>query len=87
MGWQDAIRIEIGTLRRECLDHMIVLSERHLLLVLREYVRHYNAMCLHRTLGLDSPRGREPRAKPSVAAKVIRREVRGGLHGEYDGAA
>jgi Integrase core domain len=33
----------IGTLRRECLDHMIVLNERHLLQVLREYVEHYNS--------------------------------------------
>jgi hypothetical protein len=32
----------IGTLRRECLDHLIVLDERHLLQVLREYVEHYN---------------------------------------------
>ena len=77
----------IGTLRRECLDHMIVLSERHLLLVLREYVGHYNAMRPHRTLGLDSPRGREPRAKPNATARVIRREVLGGLHSEYDWAA
>ena len=45
----------IGTLRRECLDHMIVLDERHLLRVLREYVEHYNAMRPHRSLALDSP--------------------------------
>ena len=40
----------IGTLRRECLDQMIVLNERHLSRVLREYVEHYNTMRPHRTL-------------------------------------
>ena len=32
----------VGTLRRECLDHLIIMNERHLRLVLREYVAHYN---------------------------------------------
>ena len=77
----------IGTLRRECLDHMIVLNERHLSRVLREYVDHYNATRPHRTLGLDSPHGRGPRARPSPSAKVVRREVLGGLQGEYEWAA
>ena len=77
----------VGTLRRECLDHMIVLNEQHLLRVLHEYMGHYNAMRPHRTLGLDSPRGREPRAKPSGTARVVRHEVLGVLHREYDWAA
>ena len=77
----------IGTLRRECLDHMIVLNERHLSRVLREYVDHYNATRPHRTLGLDSPHGRQPRAKPSASARVVRHEVLGGLQGEYEWAA
>ena len=45
----------IGTLRRECLDHIIVLSERHLLRVLHKYIAHYNAKRPHRTLALDLP--------------------------------
>ena len=77
----------IGTLRRECLDHMIVLNERHLTRVLHEYIDHYNVARPHRTLGLDSPRGREPRAKPSASATVVRREVLGGLQNEYEWAA
>ena len=44
----------IGTLRRECLDHLIVLNERHLLHVLREYITHYNAKRPHRALALDA---------------------------------
>ena len=77
----------VGTLRRECLDHMIVRNEQHLRRMLGEYMGHYNAMRPHRTLGLDSPRGREPRAKPSGTARVIRHEVLGGLHNEYAWAA
>ena len=45
----------IGTLRRECLDHVIAVNERHLRRVLGEYVQHYNAMRPHRSLALDSP--------------------------------
>ena len=77
----------IGTLRRECLDHLIVLNERHLSRVLHEYVDHYNATRPHRTLGLDSPEGREPRAKPGGSARVVRRKVLGGLQSEYERAA
>ena len=77
----------IGTLRRECLDHFIVVNERHLRRVLREYVAHYNGMRPHRTLGLDSPDGREPRSRPSESAYVRRRQVLGGLLNEYDWAA
>ena len=77
----------IGTLRRECLDHLIVFNERHLRRVLLEYVEHYNGLRPHRTLGLDSPDGREPQARPSETASVRRREVLGGLLNEYDWAA
>ena len=48
----------IGTLRRECLDHLMVINERHLRSVLGEYIQHYNAMRPHRTLGLDAPESR-----------------------------
>ena len=77
----------IGTIRRECLDHMIVLNERHLRRVLREFVGHYNGCRPHRTLELDSPEGREVRARPNPTAKIARREVLGGLLHEYDWAA
>ena len=77
----------IGALRRECLDHLIVFNKRHLRRLLLEYVEHYNELRPHRTLGLDSPDGREPLARPSEAAYVRRREVLGGLLNEYDWAA
>ena len=76
----------IGTLRRECLDHVIVFSERHLRRVLGEYVAHYNAMRPHRSLALDSPEGRMPQERTS-GARVHSRPVLGGLHHEYRWAA
>ena len=76
----------IGTLRRECLDHLIVLNERHLMDVLREYVEHYNRKRPHRTLALDSPDGRPPLAIPD-SGQVLSRPVLGGLHHEYEWAA
>jgi hypothetical protein len=44
----------IGTLRRECLDHVIILNEQHLVAVLREFVAYYNRERPHRTLGLHT---------------------------------
>jgi transposase InsO family protein len=73
----------IGTLRRECLDHMIVLNERHLSRVLREYIDHYNAARPHRALSLDAPDGREPQVKPGGSAGVVRNKVLGGIQSEY----
>jgi transposase InsO family protein len=45
----------IGTLRRECLDHLIIVNEQHLLAVLCEFVTYYNQDRPHRTLGLPTP--------------------------------
>src|SRR5207302_6237238 len=45
----------IGTLRRECLDHLIIFDEQHLRLVLTEFVQYYNLERPHRTLRLQTP--------------------------------
>jgi transposase InsO family protein len=66
----------IGTLRRECLDHVIVLSERHLRSVLREYVASSNAHRPHRALGRETP---QTATRPD-AGSVRSRPVLGGLH-------
>jgi transposase InsO family protein len=76
----------IGTLRRECLDHVIVFNARHLRRVLHEYVGHYNRMRPHRSLALDSPEGRPPQRRPRLG-RVQSRPVLGGLHHEYEWAA
>ncbi len=74
----------VGTLRRECLDHLIVINERHLIRVLREYAVHYNGARPHRALGLQTPTGPPPRAAPPKAGRIIARPVLGGLHHEYE---
>ncbi len=71
----------VGTLRRECVDHIIPLSERHLRAVLREYVEYYNETRPHRTLELETPDG--PR-RPQRRGRVVARPVLGGLHHRYD---
>jgi hypothetical protein len=45
----------VGTLRRECLDHMLILGERHLRTVLTEYVWHYNGHRPHQGLRQEPP--------------------------------
>jgi transposase InsO family protein len=73
----------IGTLRRECLDHVIVLNERHLTSVLTEFVRYYNQDRPHRTLGLQAP---EPKLRP-MTGPIRSRPVLTGLHHVYERAA
>jgi transposase InsO family protein len=73
----------VGTLRRECLDHMIVLNERHLRAIVSEFACYYNADRPHRSLEMESP---EPTPRSRVG--VIRvRPVLGGLHYAYERAA
>ena len=76
----------LGTLRRECLDHVIAVNERHLRRVLGEYVQHYNAMRPHRSLALDSPEGRKP-VQRIPSQRVDSKPLLGGLHHEYRWAA
>ena len=75
----------IGTLRRECLDHLIPLDERQLCAVLAEYVDDYNQERPHQTLGLETPL---PAARsPTGTGAVTGRPVLGGLHHTYRRAA
>jgi transposase InsO family protein len=72
----------IGTLRRECLDHMLITGRRHLAAVLREYLDHYNTHRPHRSLHQSSPAGLTP--PPCVATvRPLRRDRLGGLVHEY----
>ena len=73
----------IGTLRRECLDHVIPLDERHLHAILAEFVVYYNRDRPHRTLRLETPL---PTARSPTGA-VRTRSVLGGLHHTYARAA
>lgn len=71
----------IGSIRRECLDHVIVLGEGHLRRVLKEYLAYYHGARTHLGLGKDSP---VPRAVQSRDVGPVAREpVLGGLHHRY----
>jgi transposase InsO family protein len=72
----------IGTLRRECLDHLLITGPRHLTVVLQEYIEHYNTHRPHRSLRQRPPTGATP--PPSRAAlRPLRRDRLGGLVHEY----
>jgi transposase InsO family protein len=73
----------IGTLRRECPDHFILLDEQHLRSVLREFMGYYNAERPHRALRLETP---EPALRPARGL-VRSRPVLGGLHHVYERVA
>jgi transposase InsO family protein len=74
----------VGTVRRECLDWMIVWGRRHLERVLRHYVDHYNAERPHRSLALDTPNPSRTTASPgSSVGDIRRRSVLSGLVNEY----
>jgi putative transposase len=73
----------IASARRECLDRMLITSERHLRLVLGEYVDHYNGHRPHRTLHQNPPAGRADPAAAATSMRVRRRDRLGGLIHEY----
>jgi transposase InsO family protein len=79
----------VGSVRRECLDWLLIANRRHLNRVLREFAEHYNRHRPHRALGLAPPEPRPP-ARPvsTLPAGAIRRRDRlGGLIHEYTIAA
>ena len=73
----------VGSARRECLDRMLITGERHLRLVLDEYVDHYNTHRPHRTLHQNPPAGRRYSPASVTRMRVLRRDRLGGLLREY----
>jgi hypothetical protein len=78
--WQNGFAERlIGSIRRECVDHMIVLGEAHLRRILKSYADYYNGVRTHRSLNNDAPVSRLVQR-----AGVIRsRAILGGLHHHY----
>ncbi len=72
----------VGSARRECLDRMLITGERHLQLVLDEYVDHYSHRP-HRTLQQNPPAGRSHPPAIGANIRVLRRDRLGGLIREY----
>jgi putative transposase len=80
--WQNAYAERvIGSIRRECLDHMIIFSERHLRKVLTEYVEYYNTVRPHLSLARNAPIPRN--VDPPERGKVVATPILGGLHHHY----
>jgi len=71
----------IGSIRRECLDHVVILNEMHLRRVLREYLTYYETSRTHLGLAKDCP---EPRSiEPPGTGKIVALPMVGGLHHRY----
>ena len=71
----------IGSIRRECLNHVVVLGERHLRRTLARYFAYYHGARTHLSLDKDAPHGR-PIEQPELGRVIQIREV-GGLHHRY----
>ena len=78
--WQNGVAERlIGSIRRECLDHVVIWGETHLRRILKSYVDYYNGVRTHRSLNKDAPVSR-----PVQRMGVIRsRSILGGLHHQY----
>lgn len=79
--WQNALAERlIGSIRRECLDHVVVLNQRHLRKMLRNYLAYYHQSRTHLALEKDAP---EPREIMREGAIIAIPQV-GGLHRRYE---
>jgi putative transposase len=86
--WQNGIAERwIGSVRRDLLDHVIILNQQHLRRLLKEYVRYYDEDRTHLGLGKNTPGDRVPSSVPSNGHKVISLPRLGGLHHRYTVAA
>jgi len=77
----------ISSARRECLDRMLITGERHLRLVLDEYIDHYNSHRPHRALQQGPPSGRPHQPALGANVRVLRRDRLGGTIHEYSQVA
>ena len=81
-SWQSPyVERLIGSIRRECLNHVIVINERHLRRILRGYLAYYTSSRTHLSLAKDAP---EPRpVEPPEQGNVVKLPQVGGLHHRY----
>jgi transposase InsO family protein len=78
--WQNGFAERlIGSIRRECLDHVIVLGEAHLRRIVKSYAHYYNGVRTHRSLNKDAPVSRSVQRAGVITSRV----VLGGLHHHY----
>ena len=83
--WQNGVAERwIGSVRRELLDHVVVLGERHAVRLIRQYIAWYHPDRTHLGLGKDRPEGRAVTPRPSGTARVVALPRVGGLHHRYE---
>jgi transposase InsO family protein len=86
--WQNGVSERwVGNCRRDLLDHVIVLNERHLKRLMNEYLRYYHDDRTHLGLAKETPAGRVAASNSEAGSKVIVMPRLGGLHHCYDQAA
>ena len=75
--WQNGFAERlIGSIRRECTDHIVALGEGHLRWILKSYARYYNEMRTHGSLDKDPPVSRSVQC----AGRILSHAILGGLH-------
>ncbi len=77
----------LGSVRRECLDHMLILGENHLYRVVKEYVAFFNQARPHQGIEQDIPEAIRSERQEERKGKVIAFPVLNGLHQDYRRAA
>jgi len=78
--WQNGhVERLIGSVRRECLDHLVVSEERHLRGILKTYASYYNELRTHLSLGKDAPKSR----RSQNFGRIVAMPILGGLHHRY----
>ncbi len=83
--WQNPVAERwIGSCRRELLDHVVVLGERHLVRLIRFYLEYYHGDRPHLGLAKDAPDRRPVTPRPSLTAKVVSFPRIGGLYHRYE---
>lgn len=75
----------IGSVRRECLDHMVILNERHLQRIIGEYVDYFNGARPHQGIGqrIPDPREDDQHRVAESGGRIVGHPVLGGLHHDY----
>ena len=80
--WQNPyVERLIGSIRRDCIDHILVVNEQHLRKILRNYLAYYHDSRTHQGLAGDCPKPRE--VEPAESGCVVAMPVLGGLHHRY----
>jgi transposase InsO family protein len=78
--WQNSFAERlIGSIRRECVDHVIALGEQHLCQVVKSYASYYNTARTHRALAKDAPVSRPIQR----IGRIVSHALVGGLHHQY----